>query len=109
MSGIGFLIGYFVMYSIRSGSKTQDVFKSFLGAGGLAGGAFLFPTLKDTTLLSSLESSVLWGAGVYTVVAIVLVVGYAWAKSDPIGKTQTGFLLMGRILIGEDFSTPPSK
>src|SRR5690242_19868961 len=42
----GIVFGYFLTYSIRYGSKTQDVFKSFFGALGAGGGA-------ATTLLVS--------------------------------------------------------
>jgi hypothetical protein len=35
---LGFLFGFFLVYSITVGTKTQDVFKSFLGVAGLGGG-----------------------------------------------------------------------
>jgi hypothetical protein len=81
MSGIGFLVGYFMMYSIRSGTKTQDAFKSFLGAGALAGGAY-FENYKLTsgTAITPIECGILWGAGVYFLIAIVLGVLYSFSQ-----------------------------
>lgn len=81
MSGIGFLVGYFMMYSIRSGTKTQDAFKSFLGAGALAGGAY-FETYKlaSGSAITPIECGILWGVLTYFIIAIVLGALYSFSQ-----------------------------
>lgn len=92
MSGIGFLVGYFMMYSIRSGTKTQDAFKSFLGAGALAGGAY-FETYKLTSgaAITPIECGIVWGVAAYFLIAIALGALYSFSQkgndyplSDPV-------------------------
>lgn len=115
MSGIGFLVGYFVMYSIRSGTKTQDAFKSFLGVGGLAGGAFLEQKIPSN--LASIEQALLWGAGIYFLISLTLSLFYSFSnKADdkatpPISASDWNVLsvVLGRILLGEDFRTPAPR
>ena len=136
MSGLGFLIGYFLMYSIRAGTKTQDAFKSFLGAGGLAGGAYSAMVAKYTP--PNFESSLLWGAGIYFFIAFLLGLLYSNTiisqtsilnnnqSSEPTpnppppkpvsdgpqttpNRVNTFAVIMGRMLLGEDFRTPAPK
>lgn len=115
MSGIGFLVGYFVMYSIRSGTKTQDAFKSFLGAGGLAGGIFLEQKIPNNLLNTG--DAVLWGAGLYFLVSLCLSSLYSFSKKGddkstpplPASDLNLFSIVVGRILLGEDFRTPAPK
>jgi len=72
------------MYGIRAGSKTQDVFKAFLGAAPLAGGALLAGNKDAGTNYENLEHAVLYGAGSY--VAIALLLTWAFSSNLPGGQ-----------------------
>ncbi|MFZ3018861.1 MAG: hypothetical protein WA056_10435 [Gallionella sp.] len=148
MSGIGFLVGYFMMYSIRSGTKTQDAFKSFLGVGALAGGAFFehltgvgnagggagvaasassasaaasqvtsAQTIADhaasTAQLAGVETGLLLGALAYFLISLVLGAVYSFSQRGdsnlPAAPVNVLSVVLGRILLGEDFRTPAPK
>lgn len=113
-TALGAIFGYFLTYSIRYGSKTQDVFKSFLGALGAGGGA-------ATTLLVSeaCRFPLLVSYGIGTVIGFVvfcaLAVLLAWLYSANFeaDKLPTGLALfaetLAKVLLGEDFRPPPVK
>lgn len=105
MFALSFMAGYFIMYSIRSGTKTQDAFKSFLGAGGLAGGAYLTQALPAR--IDDLEGGLLWGAGTYVLIAVAFGAIYSWSSAN--SPTQAFSVVIGRVLLGEDFRTPAPR
>jgi hypothetical protein len=127
---LGFLFGFFLTYTITVGTKTQDVFKSFLGIAGLGGG------VMETTIFSrglQLEGLRACGAGalvgfvVYAVIAAILCDIYAWkyegaaaaavpaqgaaaAPGPPL--PEQGWALfasaLARALLGEELRPPPA-
>jgi len=111
---LGMLFGYFLTYSIRYGSKTQDVFKSFLGAIGAGGGAATTLLVSEACrfpLLVSYGIGTVYGFAAFFVIAFFL----AWAYSvtfDP-DKVPTKAALfaetLAKVLLGEDFRPPPVK
>lgn len=95
MSGFWFVVGYFVMYSIRSGNKTQDVFKSISGISSLVGGGFLLG--GDISCIGS----VIYGCAVYIILAIIVAFG-AVCSSD---KWRRFSCFLSKMLLGEDLPT----
>lgn len=106
---LGFLFGYFLVYSIRSGNKTQDIFKSFLGILGIgvSGGAALY---VSTSGLTAYASGALFGSAVYLVLALGLISLYCSHYQYDKDKPVTGWALwaetLGKVLLGEDFRPP---
>jgi hypothetical protein len=118
LSVVGFIFGYFLTYSIRHGSKTQDVFKGFLGLTGAIGGtAGLVYVFKDSNDAAKALVSYGWGTaygfGLYLLIALVLAVLYSWNYRYEKEKPATGWALgaetLGKILLGEDMRPPLSK
>lgn len=105
--GFGFLFGFFLSYSIRSGSKTQDVFKSVvgvLGIGGGAGSAYFVSEVYRVPPLAAYTLGAFVGFIVYVVFAVCLVSVFTFAT----GSFQEWAKIMGRVILGEDFTpTPP--
>ena len=112
---IAALIGYYLAYSIRSGSKTQDVFKSLLGIGGIAA----VPTVAaNFNVLQPYIPAllVIWGRGAicgfiaYFVIAAILAAIYS-ATFDNRNLPPQGVPLfaeiLGKVLLGEDFRPKP--
>ena len=92
---IAALVGYYLAYSIRSGSKTQDVFKSLLGIGGIAAvpaAAASFNVLQ--TYVPALL--VTWGRGAicgfiaYFIIAAILAAIYSATFTKISSHTATG-------------------
>ena len=111
---LGFIFGYFLTYSIRYGSKTQDVFKSFLGAIGAGGGAATTLLVSEACrfpLLLNYGVGTIWGLLVFGLLSLVLSAIYS-GNFDP-EKTPIGLALwaetMAKVLLGEDFRPPPIK
>jgi hypothetical protein len=111
---LGFLAGYFLAYSIRSGTRTQDVFKSFLGllgvGGGVAGVASVF-TLEEVKAfgLGAFLEQTIWGAGWYVLFALILIslYSYKYKPNETPLKLPSDWALfaetLGKVLLGEDF------
>jgi hypothetical protein len=107
-AGFGLLFGFFLSYSIRSGSKTQDVFKSLtgvIGAGGTTAAGFLFTSENIRILvLGAYTLGAIAGFVVYLLVALILVSVFAHAGKEPWKKWAE---VQGRVMLGEEFSPPP--
>ena len=77
---LSFIIGYFVMYSIRAGTKTRDAFESFLGFVGLTGtGALALSTSTLTTVVDHIIKPTGWGIAAYFALALILSAIYSYA------------------------------
>lgn len=115
---LGFLFGYFLIYSVRHGSKTQDVFKGFLGLSGAIGGAAgLTFILKESTAqaegLVAYATGTIYGFLTYIAIAFILALIYSGEYNYTPNQPATGAALfaeiLGKVLLGEDFRPPPSK
>jgi hypothetical protein len=95
-SGFWVVVGYFVMYSIRSGNKTQDVFKSISGISGLIGGGFLMG--GDGRFIGN----VIYGCAAYISFAFIIALVAVFLSSDK-WRRFLGFL--SKVLLGEDLPT----
>jgi hypothetical protein len=106
-AGFGLLFGFFLSYSIRSGSKTQDVFKSLtgvLGAGGGTATAALIGEPYRVTVLGAYTLGAIAGFVAYLLVALILVSVFAHAGNETWKRWAE---VLGRVLLGEEFSPPP--
>ncbi len=117
---LGFVFGYFLAYTIRHGSKTQDAFKGFLGVLGVGTSGLSVKLLQDadsqTLALVEYTWGTIGGGLVYMVIALALVVIYAWRYNPgtpPPNQTAipVGLALfaetLGKVLLGEDFRPRP--
>ena len=118
-AGIGFgalgaAFGYFLTYSIRHGSKTQDVFKSFFGALGVTGGAtttLLVPEACRFALLVSYGAGALLGFAAFALLALLLALVYS-NTYNPDQVPSGGALFaetLAKVMLGEDFRPPAKK
>lgn len=102
---LGFLFGYFLTYTIRSGKTTQDVFKSFLGILGIgvSGGAALYVSPAS---LATYTCGAVAGFAVYAGTAVALISVFSY-NSNADGKPSNNWALwavsIGKVLLGEDF------
>lgn len=96
LSGFWVVVGYFVMYSIRSGNKTQDVFKSISGISGLVGGGFLMGGNVGFI------GSVIVGCFAYISFAVIVAYFVVFRNDD---KWRRFFGLLSKMLLGEEFPT----
>ena len=115
---LGFLFGYFLIYTVRHGSKTQDVFKGFLGLSGAIGGAAgLTFVLKESTTqaegLVAYATGTIYGFLAYVLIAFFLACLYSASFTYTKDQPTTGWALLaetlGKVLLGEDLRPPPSK
>jgi hypothetical protein len=106
-AGFGLLFGFFLSYSIRSGSKTQDVFKSLTGVLGAGGGTATAALIGEPYRITALGAYTLGasaGFAIYVFAALVLVTVFAAAES---AKKKKWAEVLGRVILGEEFSPPP--
>lgn len=115
-TALGAAFGYFLTYSIRHGSKTQDVFKSFLGAIGITGGAATTLVVEEACrfpMLVNYGAGALMGFVAFAVLALVLVGIYSLNFESDQAKLPTKWALfaetLGKVLLGEDFRPGPNK
>lgn len=113
---VAVLVGYYLAYSIRSGSKTQDVFKSLLGIGGLAAvptAAASFNVLQNSipALLGAWGSGAIAGFVAYFVIAGILAIiysrTYTYIKDTPPRGVPLFAEILGKVVLGEDFRPKP--
>src|SRR5260370_16353748 len=117
---LGLLTGYFLAYSIRSNSKTQDAFKGLIGILGLIGGAAMIFLLRDFVLIRDGTAGYGLGAviGFFAYVAISVVLSSVYsnrlhaavvAGSEPVMGWALWAELLAKVLLGEDLRPPRSK
>jgi hypothetical protein len=109
-AGFGLLFGFFLSYSIRSGSKTQDVFKSLtgvLGAGGGTATAALIGEAYRITALGAYTLGAIAGFALYVLTALVLVTVFAGAAANNRENLKKWAEVLGRVILGEEFVPPP--
>jgi hypothetical protein len=115
---VGFIFGYFLTFSIRHGSKTQDVFKGFLGLSGAIGGtAGLVFAFKDSENAAAALVSYGWGTAygfaTYLTIAFILAIIYSgeftYKKDEPATGAALFAEILGKVLLGEDLRPPLSK
>ena len=97
--GIGFLVGYFIMYSIRSGTKTQEVFKSFFGLVGVGGVGAAVVASGDVG--AGLSDAVGYGIIAYFGLTLLLTSVYTVAISQSRTNAALWARILGRTLLGE--------
>jgi hypothetical protein len=115
---LGFLFGFFLVYSITLGSKTQDVFKSFLGIAGLGSGILetkVFPEGVQLDGITAYGVGAVLGFGLYVLIAAVLCRVYAvyYVRTDPTTvPPESGWALfaaaLARTVLGEELRPPAS-
>jgi hypothetical protein len=114
---LGFILGYFLTYSIRHGSKTQDVFKGFLGLSGAIGGAaglnFILTGTAKADGLVSYAIGTFVGFLAYVLFALVIALTYSktfkYEKDKPVHGWSLFAEVLGKVLLGEDLRPPLSK
>ena len=111
---IAVLVGYYLAYSIRSGSKTQDVFKSLLGIGGLASIPTAATSFKLTAdqlpgLLSTWGVGAVSGFGSYFVLGLILSGLYSrfYKQNQAIGGWALFAEIASKLMLGEDIRPKP--
>jgi len=108
-TGFGLLMGYFLVYSIRSENRTQDVFKSLIGLSALGGGAVVTALLRDPTnirdAIATYSIGALIGAAAYFILVVVLASIYSpSSRAGPSSGWALAANIIARSILGEDFS-----
>ncbi len=112
----GFLFGFFLTYSIRSGSRTQDAFKSFVGVlGSVGAGSGLAWLRQEQWVVPAYGYGLFAGFVAYAAASVCLASIYGSAKAAEGATPAAGdarkaeaiaAAIIGRSLLGEEFDPP---